>query len=132
MSRVLYTLVNIADNERRYGLMEENFPFDLDLVHYLKDVFEKHKTLETIPFRIVFRRLVGEGSICYDFTPSFKFNKFNVSMFEKIYDLLVFLTTHYSQMPSSFQKSFPEALLIEVRQFVFDGINNHSFDDHED
>lgn len=36
-------------------------------------------------------------------------------MFQLIYDLLVYLTNNYSQMPDSFKKRFQEAFLVRAR-----------------
>lgn len=40
-------------------------------------------------------------------------------MLSGLYDLLVFLTTHYSEMPVDFQSSFSETRLVSLRQDLF-------------
>ena len=48
-------------------------------------------------------------------------------MLSGLYDLLVFLTTHYSEMPVDFQSSFSETRLVQIRQDLFNAlfIGNH-------
>lgn len=52
------------------------------------------------------------------FDTSFSIFK-SFDMVEKFYDVLVELTSHYSDLPSDFKNEFPEAALIELRQKVF-------------
>ena len=44
-----------------------------------------------------------------------------------LYDLLVFLTTRYSEMPVDFQSTFSETRLVQIRQDLFNTlfIGNH-------
>ena len=41
-------------------------------------------------------------------------------MIKFLYDLLVWLTSHYSEMPDEFKNSFPEERCINARQIAFD------------
>ena len=36
-------------------------------------------------------------------------------MFEKLYELMVFLTNNYSSMPEEFKREFPEATCVNLR-----------------
>ena len=57
-----------------------------------------------------------------------------MGFFNFVYDLFVFLTTHYSELPDSFKRSFPESRLVNGRIFFSDvrqaGIS--VFNDFED
>ena len=39
-------------------------------------------------------------------------------MFDRLYDLVVFITNNYSQMPEEFKKEFPEKDCVKMRVFV--------------
>ena len=41
-------------------------------------------------------------------------------MIKFLYDLMVWITSHYSDMPAAFQKEFPEERCINARQICFD------------
>lgn len=51
-------------------------------------------------------------------------------MFDKLYDLLVYVTNNYSKMPEEFQSAFPEAICVKLRFFV-SNIANFSWDDEK-
>lgn len=50
-------------------------------------------------------------------------------MIEKLYDLLVNVTTHYSKMSDEFKLAFPEADCVEMRQYLFNSINSDEIDE---
>ena len=50
-------------------------------------------------------------------------------MFEKLYDLMVYLTTNYSSMPKEFKNEFPEKDCVLLRQIVFNIISFDSTDE---
>ena len=54
-------------------------------------------------------------------------------MIKFMYDLMVWITSHYSEMPESFRELFSEERCINARQIcfdVYDGETNH-FADYE-
>ena len=59
-----------------------------------------------------------------------------MNLIKFLYDLLVWLTNNYSQMPDSFKKSFPEARCVEARLYLSsfaqsDSELNEIFKDYE-
>lgn len=53
-----------------------------------------------------------------------------------LYDLLVYLTNNYSQMPEEFRKRFPEGKCVSARLYVSSVVNddselNEDFKDYE-
>ena len=51
-------------------------------------------------------------------------------MFDKLYDLIVYVTNNYSDMPSGFKSAFPEKDCVKMRLFV-SNIANFTWDDEE-
>ena len=51
-------------------------------------------------------------------------------MFDKLYDLMVFLTNNYSQMPQGFRSAFPEKDCVQMRLFV-SNIANFEWNDEK-
>ena len=43
-----------------------------------------------------------------------------MNLFKFLYDVFVWITTHYSEMPDSFKKSFPEDDCLNGRLFLSD------------
>lgn len=43
-----------------------------------------------------------------------------MNCFKFLYDVFVWITTHYSEMPESFRKSFPEVDCLNGRLFLSD------------
>lgn len=56
-----------------------------------------------------------------------------MKMIKFLYDLVIYLTTHYSELPEDFRSRFPESQLINFRQVVFDLYTSETndFDDYE-
>ena len=59
-----------------------------------------------------------------------------MNFFKFLYDVFVWITTHYSEMPESFKKSFPEPSCVEGRLFLSnfaqaDSDLNETFKDYE-
>lgn len=53
-------------------------------------------------------------------------------MFGRLYDLVVYLTTNYSQMPEEFKREFPEAECVRLRLSVSSMFNAiESFENDE-
>lgn len=44
-------------------------------------------------------------------------------MFDKLYDLIVYVTNNYSKMPQEFKSAFPEAVCVKLRLFVSNIVN---------
>ena len=61
------------------------------------------------------------------------FNLNIVVMIKFLYDLLVWITSHYSEMPDDFKCSFSEERCINARQIAFDvyGGETNDFVDYE-
>ena len=51
-----------------------------------------------------------------------------VAILSSLYDLVVYLTVNYSEMPSDFQSMFPETRLVCIRKSLF----NTLFDNEND
>ena len=49
-------------------------------------------------------------------------------MIKFIYDLLVWITSHYSQMPDDFKKIFSEERLVNARQIAYDVYDGETSD----
>lgn len=59
-----------------------------------------------------------------------------MNCFKFLYDVLVWLTQHYSELPESFRKSFPECRCVDARLFLSDIVQtgsdlNENFKDYE-
>ena len=59
-----------------------------------------------------------------------------MNFFKFLYDVFVWITNNYSQMPDSFRKSFPEQICVEGRLFLSnfalsDSDLNETFKDYE-
>lgn len=59
-----------------------------------------------------------------------------MNFFKFLYDVFVWITTHYSEMPDSFRKSFPECRCVDARLFLSDIAQsdsdlNQNFNDYE-
>lgn len=54
-------------------------------------------------------------------------------MIKFFYDLMIYLTTNYGSMPESFRKQFPEEILVNARQVIFDIYSSETsdFEDYE-
>ena len=44
-------------------------------------------------------------------------------MFDKLYDLIVYVTNNYSKMPKEFRDAFPEDICVKCRIFVSNIVN---------
>ena len=59
-----------------------------------------------------------------------------MNFFKFLYDVFVWITQNYSQLPDYFKKSFPEAMCVEGRLFLSnfaqsDSDLNETFNDYE-
>lgn len=59
-----------------------------------------------------------------------------MNLFKFLYDVFVFITNNYSQLPDGFKKSFPEEKCVNARLFlsgiaVADSELNEDFEDYE-
>lgn len=59
-----------------------------------------------------------------------------MNCFKFLYDVFVWLTQHYSELPESFRKSFPECRCVDARLFLSDIVQtgsdlNENFKDYE-
>ena len=43
-----------------------------------------------------------------------------MNLIKFLYDVLVWISTHYSDLPDSFKKSFPEGKIVSARLFVLE------------
>lgn len=82
------------------------------------DLGAMFKLLNAFKFYVIKRIGPVTLNINAVFDTSFSIFK-SFDMVEKFYDVLVELTSHYSDLPSDFKNEFPESALIELRQKVF-------------
>ena len=73
---------------------------------------------EFVYLGITFQREVKSGEIAFEFSPNINSKQF-LLMIERLYDLLVYLTTNYSSMSDEFRNQFSEADCVRLRQALF-------------
>lgn len=59
-----------------------------------------------------------------------------MNLIKFLYDVFVWITMHYSELPESFRKSYPEAKCVDARLFLSDIVQsdsdiNNNFCDYE-